>query len=163
MAKILRGDGVSFPTSYRVVNSSTVDVYDDRGHIIGFITSLDETLNRPVQRVRQLSSEAAGRVLEMVPMVEDVSVNVNGYSLYDLSQTNKGSLVHRLGSHMAALKSLQSQREACHLVKTETHPTTGQQVKDEYYDCWVTNFSRSRDIGRLATMDRATLQVGQKE
>jgi hypothetical protein len=163
LAKILRGDGVSFPTSNRVVNAATVDIYDDRGNIIGFVTSVDETLSRQVQRVRVLSSEAAGRVIEMCPQTEDISVNVNGYSLYDLSQTEKGSLIHRLGSHMAAMKSLTSQADAFNLVKKETHPRTGQQVTDTYYDCWLTNFSRTRDIGRLVTLDRAAVQVGQKE
>ena len=163
MAKILRGDGVSFPTSNRVINASTVDVYDDRGNIIGFITSISETLNRAVTRIRTLSSEAAGRVLEMAPMTEDVSLSIGGYSLYDLSKTNKGSLIHRMGSHMAALKSLQSQREPFHIVKSATHPTTGQTVVDTYFDCWFANFSRSRDIGRLVTIDTASVQVGQKE
>jgi len=163
LAKILRGDGVSFPAANRVVNASTVDIYDDRGNIIGFITSIDETMNRQVQRVRVLSSEAAGRTIEMVPFTEDVSINIAGYSLYDLSETDKGSLIHRMGSHMAALKSLTSQRDSFHIVKTETHPTTGQRVIDVYYDCWLTSFNRSRDIGRLATIDRATVQVGQKE
>jgi hypothetical protein len=163
LAKILRGDGVKFPKENLVVNAATVDIYDDKGNIIGFLTSLDETLNRGIQRVRTLSSEAAGRVIEMVPMTEDVSLNVNGYSLYDKSQTEKGSLIHRMGSAMGALKSLQSQAEPFHIVKTETHPATGQKVTDSYFDCWFSNFTRSRDIGRLVTIDRATIQVGQKE
>lgn len=163
MAKILRGDGVSFPASNRVVQSSTTDVYDDRGNIIGFTTSINETLARQVQRIRVLSSEAAGRVVEMAPGTEDVNLNVAGYSLYDLSLTNKGSLVHRMGSHLAAMKSLQSQADAFHIVKKETHPTSGQVVIDSYFDCWFTNFTRQRDIGRLATIDTATIAVGQKE
>lgn len=163
MAKILRGDGVSFPATNRVENSSTIDIYDDTGNIIGFITNLDETLNRPVQRVRQLSSESAGRVIEMVPFVEDVSLTVAGYSLYDKSQTNKGSLIHRMGSHMAALKSLQSQSESFHIVKQSVHPVTSDTITDTYFDCWFVNFTRNRDIGRLVTIDRASIQVGQKE
>jgi hypothetical protein len=163
VARIIRGDGVAFPATNRVVSASGIDIYDDLGNIIGFIASVDENLNRQIQRVRHLSSEDAGRVIEMVPMVEDISLTVAGYSLYNISKTDRGSLIHRMGSHMAALKSLQSQREPFHIVKINTHPTSGETVVDKYFDCWFTSFTRGRDIGRLVQIDRAVVQVGQKE
>ena len=163
MAQILRGDGVNFPSKNRVISSSSLDIYDDEGFIIGFVTNFDEQMTRQMTRIRHLSSRDAGRVIEMSPGTEDISLNVNGYSLYDLSLTSKGSLIHRLGSAMRAMKSLVSQAEAFNLVRIETHPSSGEQVRDVYYDCWLSNFSRMRDIGRLVQMDRATIQVGQKE
>ena len=163
MAQILRGDGVNFPSRNRIVSSSSLDIYDDGGFVIGFVTNFDETLNRPMTRIRHLSSRDAARIIEMCPGVEDVSLNVTGYSLYDKSVSEKGSLIHRLGSAMKALKSLQSQASSFNLVREETHPSSGEQVKDIYYDCWLSSFSRARGIDRLVQMDRATIQVGQKE
>lgn len=163
MARILRGDGVNFPSRNRVVSSSTLDIYDDEGFVIGFITNFDESLSRAMQRIRHLSSYDAGRVIEMSPGVEDISINVQGYSLYNESMAERGSLIHRLGSAMSALKSLQSQAEPFNLVRTETHPSSGEQNYDIYFDCWLSSSTKSRDIGRLVQMDRATIQVAQKE
>jgi len=163
LSRVLRGDGVSFPAKNRVISSSTLDIYDDQGFIIGFITNFNESDNRPITRIRHLSSHDAGRVIEMSPGVEDVSITVNGYSLYNVNLTEKGSLIHRLGSAMRALKSLQSQAEPFNLVRTETHPSTNEENKDVYFDCWISAFSRSRDVGRLVQMDNCTIQVGQKE
>ena len=163
MSRLLRGDGVSFPAKNRIVSSSTLDIIDDEGFIIGFITNFNESDNRPMTRVRHLSSRDAGRVIEMTPGVEDISITVNGYSLYNRSLTEKGSLIHRLGSAMKALKSLQSQSEPFNLIRTETHPATGEENKDVYFDCWISAHSKSRDIGRLVQMDNCTIQVGQKE
>lgn len=163
MARILRGDGVNFPSRNRIVASSTLDVYDDSGFIIGFVTNFNETQARAVTRIRHLSSRDAGRIIEMSPNTEDINLTVNGYSLYDISLTEKGSLIHRMGSAMRALKSLQSQAEPFNMVRTETHPSSGELVRDVYFDCWFTNFTRNRDIGRLVQTDNATIAVGQKE
>lgn len=163
LATLLRGDGVNFPSRNRIISASTLDVYDDNGHIIGFVTNFNETQARPVQKIRHLSSIDAGRVIEMSPQVEDISLTVTGYSLYDTSLTEKGSLIHRMGSAMKALKSLQSQAQSFNLARTETHPSSGEVVRDVYFDCWFTNFTRNRDIGRLVQTDSATIFVGQKE
>jgi len=163
MATLLRGDGVNFPSRNRVISSTTLDVYDDEGHIIGFVLSFNETQSRPVQKIRHLSSTDAGRVIETTPNVEEISLTVTGYSLYDISLTEKGSLIHRMGSAMKALKSLQSQAESFNLARTETHPSSGEMVRDVYFDCWFTNFTRNRAIGTLVQADSANISVGQKE
>lgn len=163
LARVIRGDGVSFPAKNRIVNSSTLDIYDDEGYIIGFITNFDEQGNRPITRIRHLSSQDAGRVIEMSPGVEEISINVQGYSLYNINLAERGSLIHRFGSAMRTLKSLQSQGTPFNLVRKETHPATGETNKDIYFDCWMSQQSKARDIGRLVQMDRATIQVAQKE
>jgi hypothetical protein len=163
MARILRGDGVNFPSRNRIVASSTLDVYDDCGFIIGFVTGFNETQARPVVKIRHLSSRDAARIIEVCPNVETISLSVTGYSLYDISLVEKGSLIHRLGSAMRALKSLQSQTEPFNMARTETHPSSGEIVRDIYFDCWITNFTRNRAIGTLVQTDSATIEVGQKE
>jgi len=160
---VIRGDGVDFPKENRVTSSSTIDIYDDTGKVIGFCVGLRESMNRPVQKLRHLSAGDAGRVIEVVPMIEDIQLTVTGYSLYDRSRAEQGSLIHRMGSAMKAMKSLVSQNEPFFLIKTETHPSTGEQVIDAYYDCWITAFSRDRDINRLVVVDSCTIAVGQKE
>lgn len=161
MAKMIRGDGVNFPAANRVVNSSTLDIYDDEGFIIGFVTNFDDQYNRNVTRIRHLSSEDAGRVIEMAPGTEDVSINVQGYSLYNINIAERGSLIHRFNSALSTMKSLQSQAAGFNLVRKEVHPSTGETNKTIYYDCWFSQSSRARDIGRLVQMDRATIQVAQ--
>lgn len=163
MALMNRGDGVSFGAQNRVIASTTVDIIDDQGFLIGFITEIRDTLARPVMRVRHLSASDAGRVIGMIPQVENITINVSGFSLYDKSLTDKRSLVARLGSNMKALKSLVSQREPFNLIERETHPSTGEVTENLYFDCWVSNLSRARNIGTIAQADTATIEVAQKE
>jgi hypothetical protein len=160
---IQRGDGVSFSSENRVVSSTTYDIYDDEGYVIGYIVEVSEGQNRPVSRLRHLNSSDAGRVIGMVPSPADFTLNVNGYSLYGKSQTNQKSLIHRLGSTAAALKSIQSQIAGFNFVATETHPSTDEQNKTWYYDCWMTSFSKGRSINQVVQLDRATIAVGQME
>ncbi len=160
--KILRGDGVSFPRSNRVVNAATIDILDDRGFRIGFVVEIGESGTRRVEKVRELSSTTAGRVIEQAPGVEDITLSLNGYSLYDRSLTDRGSLIHRLGGAMAAAKSLTGQREPFHLVVAEVHPGSGERNVTRYFDCWLTSFSRTRNINTTIQIDRASCQVGQK-
>ena len=119
---IQRGDGVSFPRENRVINAATIDILDDEGFRIGFIQQISETLGRPVTGIRHLNSLDAGRKIEQVPGVEDITITIQGYSLYDKSITERDSLIHRLGGPMAAAKSLMGQSIPFNIVKREVHP-----------------------------------------
>ena len=163
MSMLLRGDGVSFGAQNRVVSSTTIDIIDDEGFIIGFITDMTERWNRPVQRIRHLSAMDAGRVIEIAPQVETIGLDVNGYSLYDKSQTDRRSLIHRMGSGLKAMKSLVSQSQSFNIIKRETHPSTGETVEDIYFMCWFESFTRTRAIGSITNVDRAAIACGQKE
>lgn len=159
---IMRGDGVAFPKSNRVINSTQIDILDTKGFRIGFIVELTENGTRRVDRVRELSSATAGRVVEQQPGVEDVNLTIAGYSLYDISQTDRGSLIHRLGSAMSAARSLMGQREPFHIVRVQVHPGTGQRDVVRYMECWLTSYSETRNINTTIQIDRAAAQCSQK-
>jgi len=158
--QVTRGDGVSFSAQHRVINAARIDILDDDGYIIGFVQGVNETLSRQVQRVRHLNSLDALRVIEMVPGAEDVSITLSGYSLYDKTLTDRGSLIHRLGSPMAAAKSLMGQAVGFNLIMLEKHPATGEYVRSKWVNCWITNSTRSRSVNNVVNVDSATVQVG---
>lgn len=158
-ATTLRGDGVAFPASTRTVNSTTIDVLDNEGHRIGYVTSISYQGNRQTQIIRELNAETAGRPLETALGVETNTLNLSGFALYDKSRTHRGSLINRCGSAMAALRSLQGQREAVHIVHRETHPTTGEVTVRRYLGCYFTSHSYERNIGQVVSMDRVTMSV----
>lgn len=158
--QLARGDGVSFPAINRVVNAARIDILDDEGFRIGYVQQLQETLQRPVTRIRHLNSLDAGRTIEQAPGVEEASITLSGYSLYDKSLTDRGSLIHRLGGAMATAKSLLGQGTSFNLVMLETHPATGEQVKTRFLNCWITQYSRTRTINQVVQVDTCSIQVG---
>lgn len=157
---IQRGDGVAFPAENRVVNAATIDIIDDDGFRIGFVVQIQETLNRNVTRIRHLNSLDAGRTIEQAPGVEDVTLTLTGYSLYDKSITDRRSLIHRLGGPMAAAKSLMGQAIGFNLVMREVHPGSGEINITRWWNLWVTQHSRTRSVQNVVQTDSVTCQVG---
>lgn len=160
---IQRGDGVSFPRTNRVINAAVIDILDDEGFRIGYITQAQETLQRPVTRIRHLNSLDAGRTIEQAPGVEELSLTLSGYSLYDKSITERGSLIHRLGGPMEAAKSLMGQAVPFNLVMVEVHPGSAETVTTRWINCWVTNYQRTRSIQNVVQVDSVTCQVGLRD
>jgi hypothetical protein len=156
---IQRGDGVAFPRTNRVVNAATIDILDDEGFRIGYVTQVQETQSRGVTRVRGLNSLDAGRVIEQAPGVEDVNITINGYSLYDASVTDRGSLLHRMGGTLKAAKSLMGQQLPFNLVMRQVHPASGETSITRWLGCWVTNAGTTRSITSVVQVDSLQAQV----
>lgn len=163
MGLLNRGDGVSFGPRNRAINGATIDVLDDNGYRIGYLSSIAWTTSRRLERLRHLSSEDAGRVIEIVPGTEDFSCTLVGYSLYDKGLTDRGSLINRLGSSVAAIKTLMGQREPFHLVVKAKHPTTGEVAIRRFFDCWLSGYGETRSIGNTTQTESASCIVGQVE
>lgn len=168
----IQGDPVRIPASNVSVIVTSIDVLDEHGNKIGGITSLERRDERTVDRVRTLDSLNAGRVEEMVPHVETVTLDVRGFYVYPKNKTNRQSLLNRLpqdvGGH-ELFKSLQSQSAPFTVVERVTHPADSARTSDTVYlGCWLSSYARPLAIGEGAgaggwVIETATIQVSAVE
>lgn len=159
MPFVTQGDRVGVPDTNLAVVSSSVDVFDTDGLNIGFMQQITRTDTRQVTRIRHLDSFDAGRIVEQVPMPEDLSLNVMGFALYNRG-SDKQSLINRIGgSGSARFKSLNSQQIPFNLLEEWTHPANPNNRGQTYYlGCWLTNYSRPINIGTVTVAETATIQ-----
>ena len=176
MGLITAGDGIGIPEANRVVLPSTVDVYDDAGQLIGYATKIDVKGGRSVDRIRHLSSASAGRTIEQVPGVEEVTVTLEGFALYNevdsASRFPHYSLAGRISggtgtaNHGTFLfKSLSSQKIPFTIKVEEVHPADAQGSKARnityYRNCMLKSFGKSISTGSVTTTETAEISVGQ--
>jgi hypothetical protein len=159
MGLVKQGYGVGNAPSNRTVISTTVGVFDDDGFEIGFIQSIDRSDSRPTQKVRHLNKADAGRIIEQQPGVEDVTVNVNGWALYQKSDSDKQSLLNRLPTGAGAFVSLNQQSIPFNIREEETHPATGAENVTLYLGCMLTSYSKPININTASIVERATVAV----
>lgn len=147
---------VGIPDDNKYVVATSIDIEVD-GNIVGAIDSYSPSHSRPVTRVRELSSVAGGRIIEMAPSPEDVTVSVTGFLLYT---AGKHTLFQRLqGSAGTDFVSLQSQRIPFDVVERYIHPATNEEWKKIYKGCWLSNYSKSQNIGTALVAENATIEV----
>lgn len=158
MPLITRGDGVKIPDVNQAVISTSVDVFDEQGVNIGYMSQLTRTDTRNTFRVRHLDSQDAGRVIEQVPSPEDNALSANGLSLYDIGVVKK-SLIHRLaGVNGQRFRSLNSQFIPFVVREEWTHPSSpGQFGQTLYLGCMLTNFTRPVNIGTAQIAESANV------
>ena len=151
--------GVGVPEDHRTVLSTSVDVVDNQGNNIGYITQFGSTGNRAVTRIRHLNSEDAGRTIELPPSPEERTINATGFALYN--KQNDGSLVQRIGGSSTAKKmaSLEEQKIPFHIIEKTVHPATDAEDILIYHDCMLTNHSRTVNIGTATIAETATITV----
>jgi len=143
-----------------VANITSYDIIDENGLCIGFITQINETDNRPATKVRHIGSADAGRVLEHVPGVDDKTLNVTGFALYNVQE--QGSIVQRLGGNNTkrAMKMLSEQHRGFKIVERQIDPETEATLDaTEHLDCWLTNYTKPRNIANATIAETATLSV----
>jgi hypothetical protein len=158
----LPGDGVGIPGTNQVVVSTSIDVLDEQGFNIGFVTRIDRRDARPVERIRHLNAEDAGRTVEMTPSPEGVTLDVTGFYIYPKSALEKRSLLNRLPQSVdgaASFRSLNSQKIPFVIVERTRHPATNVESKTTYVGCWLTAFSRPINIGTATVAETATVEV----
>lgn len=165
------GDGVSVNESNRTVVSTSYDVYDEDGRLVGYCTAISRTDTRTVTKVRHLSSSDAGRVIEQVPAPEDVTIDVTGYALYNTPDLTGDvphySLAARLTKGMGAnvgggvylFKSINSQRIPVTIRQEEVHPVTGAVDLVYYHGCMITNYTKPQNLGTTTVAETVKMQV----
>jgi hypothetical protein len=151
--------GVGVPDTHRTQLSTSVDIIDMDGNNIGYISQFGTTGTRNVTRIRHLNSDDAGRVIEQAPNPEDRTVNVTGFALYN--KQSDGSVIQRLGGRSTRKKMamLEEQKIPFNIVEVVRQPATGEEETTVYHNCWLTNFSKTINIGTATIAQTATLSV----
>lgn len=146
----------------KVLLPTRVSILDRDGFAIGYITGFTPTLARPTEKIRHIGHADAGRVLEQAPRVEDISMSVTGFALYN-TVNEKGSLIQRLGAWnpVQTLASLQEQHYGFTILHVEKDPRNNNTVDArEYEDCWLQNYSRNFNItGGATVVDTAQIFI----
>jgi hypothetical protein len=160
-----RGAGVGIGTANRATITTSYDVFDEEGNLIGYLTDISRTDTRTVERIRHLSSHDAGRTIEQAPGPDDISLTCTGFALYNKTDQN-GELPHfslasRLGGLTGAelFKSLNSQRVAFNIRVEEVHPATGAVSRTYYFGCMLTNYTKPISLGNITVAETANVQV----
>lgn len=160
------GDGVGIGVANRATITTSYDVYDDQGNLVGYITDIDRTDSRTVQRIRHLSSHDAGRTIEQAPGPDEVSLATTGFALYNKPEQT-GDLPHfSLAARFGGLtgtplfKSLNSQRVAFNIRVEEIHPATGAISRTYYIGCLITNYTKPVSLGNVTVAETCNIQVG---
>jgi len=148
---------VGIPADNKVVISTSIDIVVGQNKV-GVVESFNPTYNRPVQRVRELNSETAGRTLEIAPSPEEFSINITGFMLYSSGQQH---LFQRIaGTDGEEYISLSSQQEPFDIIETYTHPANNKLTFEVVYKgCWLTNYSKTQNIGTAIVAESATVEV----
>lgn len=150
-----RGDGVSIPEQNQVIISTSIDVLDEDGFNIGFLSQITRTDARPTEAIRHLDSIDAGRIIERSPSPENVTLALTGFALYN-NGADKRSMLNRLAPGGSAFRSLNSQQLPFEITERWTHPTTGSVGETLYGDCLLTNYSRPVNIGTVTIAETAS-------
>lgn len=143
-----------------VLLSTSIDIIDENGFGIGYITQINDNDARPATKARALGAADAGRAIEHIPGVSDLTMTVTGFALYNRQED--GSVVQRMagGNAKKAFKMLQEQKIGFKILEVERDPTTGK-VTDatEYLDCWFTSKGKPINIGQASIMETANISV----
>lgn len=144
---VTQGSTVGLPAENKAVISSSVDVFDQDGFEIGFVSQITPSHTRTVQRIRHLNSADAGRVIESAPSPEDISISGTGLNLYNIAESQQQSLIARLpGQAGARFKTLNDQKIPFFIQVVETHPASGLQNESTYLGLWLTRYTRPINI-----------------
>ena len=132
-----------------VLLATSISILDQDLFTIGFMTQVTPSNARPTTRIRHIGHKDAGRPLEQAPNVEDITLNLTGFALYN-DVDEKGSLIQRIGAWnpVLALEALNEQHIGFSLIRIDVHPRTQKIVNaKEWFDCWLQNFSDPVVIG----------------
>lgn len=157
------GAGVGVPDTNQAVITPSIDILDEQGSVIGYVTRLDRTDRRPVDPIRHLSSKDAGRKLEGSPHVEDTTLSITGFALYSPNATSRNSLLNRLPQSVdgaSAFVCLNSQKIPFVICEKTVHPANPNKVLRTYYlGCWLTQYGRPINIGNVNIAETAEVFV----
>jgi len=160
-----RGAGVGIGQANRATISTSYDIFDADGNLIGYVTQLDRSDSRTVARIRHLSSHDAGRTIEQAPGPDEITLSATGFALYNKPEQT-GELPHyslaaRLGglSGQEMFKSLNSQRVPFNIRVEEVHPATGAVSRTYYFGCMLTKYSKPVNLSEITVAETADIQV----
>lgn len=154
---VIHGTGVGLATGNQTVISTSVGVFDEDGFDIGYINQINSNFTRPTTRVRHLNKADAGRTVEQQPGVEDFTLTVSGFALYQKNDSDKRSLIARLPAGGGAFKVLNQQQVPFVVREEETHPATNATNVYVYMGCMINQYSRPVNVGTTTVTESATI------
>jgi len=163
------GSGVGTQSSHKTVITTSIDIFAD-GKKIGFAQDINETCDRPTTRIRHLNASDAGRVIEQAPGVEDISLSVTGFAVYNKADT----LIQQLagftntGKDGGVIKCLNDQKIPFEIKKVTKHPSEYASAEDAetvelFGGCMITRYSRPISLGGVTISDSVDINVSYKE
>ena len=150
----------------KVLLSTSIDIIDELGNGIGYISQITPASSRPSTRIRGLGSRDAGRVLEQAPSPEDVTVQATGFALY--RRPKAGSIIERLATNQGVgfnvIASLEEQKIGFKIRIRQVDPKTNVDLEIiEYQDCWLINHSTPFNIATATVSETVSINVSRIE
>jgi len=170
--KNTRAGNHSLSSSDKVYPTTVITIIGDDGSEIGWIQEINESQDRPVEPVRHLNSEDAGRILQGVPKPANFTLAVTGFAIYKQDIQTNGSVISRLiktstDNPTKLMKSLEEQKYPFSMRK-EVHMPTVEGVTAEapgitettyYHGCWLTRFNAPASINNAFVTESADIFV----
>ena len=158
-----RGVVLATPDTNIIVVPFSISIIADGAAVeIGFIDRIDYATRRTVDRKRHLCQSDAGRVVEQVPLPEDMTLTATGLGLYNSSIIGRltGQAPGRkIESAYALFHTLHSQAYPFEIEVQAVHPgDDNQKFTIIYGECWLTDFGMPINIGDSSIAETATIQ-----
>ena len=131
------------------------------GAVVGAIQSFSSNHARNITKVREIGSDEPAEVVDIVPGVEDITVQVTGFAIKPTSKA-LGNLTSRLaGSAEGNVKLLSLMKQTTKFsIIEEIEISPGETVSLEYERCLLTNYSRNVTIdGNFIIAENASIAV----
>jgi len=163
---------VGLPKDNQIISSVSYDIFlegENTGlsDAIGFITNINNAHARTNTRQRHLSSADAGRIVEITPGLENITLNVTGFNLYNKSHTDRNDLSARLTGE-AGLYTLSQNDDYFAILKTVTHPNPSTDIQNVttgilFRRCLLASFNDVVDINTITQAVSAVVDVSWTE
>lgn len=162
-AKNPRAGNQNLNVDDKVYPTTQISIYDESGAEIGWISDLNETQSRPVEPIRHLNSDDAGRIVQGVPKPADFTLSVTGFAIYKRGANDGGSLAARLiansGNPHTLMKSLEEQKIPFRIKKKVINPGTEGDTITVYHGCWITNYNNPTSVNNAFVTETADIFV----
>ena len=166
-----RGEGLNLPLRNRAVVTTGLDIYS-AGAKIGFCQSITLTDARAVNLVRHLDMVAAGRPIELVPQVEEITGSLTGMEIYNnifparlsgkpltdqLNSAGEGVPSRIIGG---GYHSVQSQQDYFDIYQWFRHPRLGSfQTVFGFFDCMITQYNYTVNLGTTTYTSTVNIRI----
>jgi len=132
------------------------------GKRVGAIQSFSSNHTRNITKLREIGSDEPAEVVDIVPGVEDITMQVTGFAIMPDADEFR-NLTSRLAGETEKNKkllSLMKQTTKFSIIETIQYASSGEVVEIEYEGCLLTNYSRNVTIeGNFVIAENASIAV----
>jgi len=171
------GAGLGIPRGNKAVVTTGLDLWSGAFgsyRKIGFCQSINLTDARGVNVIRHIDKEAAGRIVETVPQVENLTGSITSVEIYNnvfparimgaqlpakINTGNEPANTLSLGGAVLFM-SLQSQRIPIDMFEWYVHPgDRTKQIVWAYLDVMMTNYTKTVNLGTTTFTSTVNLLI----